>query len=191
MCGRSRAAPNRESARRWPANARPSCPAGARKCIGLDRMRDIRVRDARRVLVPDASPAHWRAWPRQASGRILEIAHELRRDEAHLRHQMPRLLAAVFEIAHVIGIEEHDASAPSAPFFVAPKDRTSTPALPCLSAGERRECAQRIGEARAVHMQLQTVRFAQRARSRRFLQGCRPVPTSVACVMLITDWSAR
>ena len=44
------------------------------------------------------------------------------------------------------------ASQASAPFFVAPKERTSTPALPAHRGRAAAERHQRIGEARAVHM---------------------------------------
>ena len=75
------------------------------------------------------------------------------------------------------------ASAESPPFLTKPKDSASTPARQLRSAGAQPRLRHGIGEARAVDMEAEAARPAERAERRGLRRACRRRPYSVALVI--------
>ena len=110
----------------------------------------------RRARPPAALPSRWRA--RRLQPEIVrEIGVELRRDEARLREQLAGALAQDCRSLPRSGSKRTTASATSSRSWCRRRRRCRRPLFQVISAGVDVERDQRIGEARAVHVQRQAV----------------------------------
>lgn len=90
--------------------------------------------------------------------------------EAHLRSELACLLAAVIEIRRQGAIEEQDRFADGHAVFGAAKAEDVDAALPCHFGRRAAQVGGGIGEARAVHVQRQAMRFALRGNGTQLIE---------------------
>src|SRR5687767_11101089 len=74
-------------------------------------------------------------------------------EEAHLRTELPRLLAAIVELAGEVAVEEHDSLAPVTSVLGASEAENVDAGLPGDLFRFRAEARDGVGEPRAVHVQ--------------------------------------
>ncbi len=104
-------------------------------------------------------------------GARLQHADPRRGDKTHLARQLARLLAAIIELAGQFQIEKDHRVAHERPVFRAAEAEHIDSRLPGEFLGRDSHRRHRVGEARAIHVDLQPVLFGLRPDRLDFLDG--------------------